>query len=90
MKSTKRPSTLQMMKQASIPSSPAISACSQATSSSSASSSLSSSPSMPFEDAEEDNSEEKEDDGAGSIQHSSHSLFTPEEPSVEVFYQPPC
>jgi hypothetical protein len=44
---------------------------------------------MPFEDAEEDNSEEKEDDGAGSIQHSSHSLFTPEEPSIEVFYQPP-
>jgi hypothetical protein len=40
---------------------------------------------MPFEDAEEDNSEEKEDDGAGSIQHSSHSLFT----SIEVFYQPP-
>ena len=46
MRSTKRPSTLQMMKQASIPSSPAISACSQATSSSA--SSLSSPPSSRY------------------------------------------
>ena len=42
-----------------------------------------------FEDNDEGNFEEKEDDGAGSVQLSSHSLFTPEEPSVEVCYQPP-
>ena len=43
----------------------------------------------PFEDDEEGDFEENEDGGVGSVQHSPRSHFTPEEPSVEVCYQPP-
>ena len=43
----------------------------------------------PFKDDVIGNFEENEDGGVGSVQHSPHSLFTPEEPSVEVCYQPP-